>query len=121
MSGKYTPGPWVAVKCGARDHGGWKPIFPEGLWDILRDSDRRFTPIATVDKADDHDEATRIKAASDARLIAAAPELLEALKRFTEEALSWHSIHHNNSTTQCDSLCECIPAAQAAIAKAVGE
>lgn len=53
-------------------------------------------------------------------LIAAAPALLEACKAFLREAESWHEMHHDNPTTQCDSICECIPAAKRAIAAAEG-
>lgn len=48
----------------------------------------------------------------------AAPDLLDALKAFEREASSWHEMHRDNDTTKCDSLCECLSAARAAIAKA---
>lgn len=59
-----------------------------------------------------------VNAEADARLIAAAPEVLTALQAFVAAAKSWHDFHHGSDTIQCDWLCECLPAAQAAIAKA---
>lgn len=60
------------------------------------------------------------------RLIAAAPELLEALRTFVEQAKSYHHStgHEVEGATMhgaCDSLCEAIPAGEAAIAKAEGK
>ncbi len=54
------------------------------------------------------------------RLMLAAPKLLAALKSFEEAASSWHEMHIDNPTAECDDLCTCIPAAKAAIKEAEG-
>lgn len=78
MSG-HTPGPWVAVPLTKRTWGP-RPVFTDGLWAILRAEDPTLLPIAEVDRGSDHHAPTRAKAGIDARLIAAAPDLLECLK-----------------------------------------
>jgi hypothetical protein len=80
---KHTPGPWVAVQMNHRWHGS-KPLFPDGLWHIVPTDDYERVPIATVDRADDHDEQTRAEAGYDARLIAAAPEMFALLVKFAD-------------------------------------
>ena len=55
-----------------------------------------------------------------AALLAAAPDLLAALRKFVTAAKSWHDFHHGSETVQCDWLCECIAPGEAAIAKAEG-
>lgn len=99
---KHTPGPW---KVGIENDG-------LHLLDVRVYSGTE--PIARVFRA------KREQTFADASLISAAPDLLTALKAFERAASSWHEVHHDNPTTQCDSLCACIPAAQAAIAKAEG-
>ena len=56
---------------------------------------------------------------ADARLIAAVHDMRDALRKFVTAAKSWHDFHHGSATVQCDWLCECIPAGEAALAKAV--
>ncbi len=70
----YTKGPWEAVE------------VAEGHWHILpvdRTPDR--VPTAVLDHhRDGHNPTRTVITPADARLMAAAPELLEALKRFIE-------------------------------------
>lgn len=54
------------------------------------------------------------------RLIAAAPDLLDALRTFVTAAKSWHEFHHGSQTVQCDWICEAMLAGEAALAKAEG-
>lgn len=83
MSAKHTPGPWSAVEHGAWDfsveaQGTVCRIDNKGKW-----FPSRRDPCATVGRSQN-------AMAADARLIAAAPELLEALAVVlleTEEAL----------------------------------
>lgn len=82
---KATPGPWVAVACNVRHSGGARrPIFDDGRWMILPESDMERLPLAEVDSGDDHHEPTRKQAEHDAHLIAAAPDLYEALEMVLE-------------------------------------
>jgi hypothetical protein len=92
--------------------GKYKPIFEDGLWWILPARQMERLPICTVDHADDHHEGTRQKAEHDANLIAAAPELLEALK-----ACHLQMLQSNNNSEYAE---EANQLAIAAIAKAEG-
>jgi hypothetical protein len=51
-------------------------------------------------------------------LLAASTDLREALAAFVTAAKSWHNFHHGSKGIQCDALCACIPAGEAALAKA---
>jgi hypothetical protein len=62
----HTPGPWQAVQ------------IRDGLWHVINDPHR--VPIAVVDHSRDGHPPTRKQAEDDARLIAAAPDLLHAAK-----------------------------------------
>lgn len=80
MSAGHTPGPWFAHPIHVRDnYAASKPMFSDGLWHIRRQSDPETCPIAEIDRGDDHDAPTRAQAEDDARLIAAAPDLLADL------------------------------------------
>lgn len=81
----HTPGPWIAIPMRLRADFESKPLFDDGLWWIQPEGDVERTPICTVDHADDHDAPTRIQAGEDARLIASAPDLLDACKWFAEQ------------------------------------
>lgn len=93
MSEKHTPGPWILDY----DNGSTQDILS-----------LKHGGICTVRRAGRHDNATF---AANARLIAAAPELLEAL----EHALDVMEIHGVGIG------CKTQDAARAAIAKAKGE
>src|SRR6185312_4127145 len=60
-----------------------------------------------------------------AKVMEAAPDLLDALKAFLSEADSWHDSTHPdgeaNAGIHCDGICACRAAARAAIAKAEGK
>lgn len=100
----HTPGPWV-----------W---WTSNSWRRLTRDDRGITQnvMEPYVCSDGHPDCSI--SAADMRLIAAAPDLLEALRAFVTAAKSWHEAHHGNSSIQCDWLCECIPAGEAAVAKA---
>jgi hypothetical protein len=55
---------------------------------------------------------------ADMRLIAAAPDELDALRAFVTAAQSWHDFHHGSNDIACDWLCECIAPGIAALTKA---
>lgn len=75
----------IAVPMGKRvQDGAYRPIFEDGLWWIIREDRPELLPIATVDRADDHDDATRKEAEPYAKLFAAAPELLSVCKQMAE-------------------------------------
>lgn len=68
---KHTPGPWILTSMG---------------WSVYSDPAASFRHVATVA----HNKATRtLESAANGRLIAAAPDLLEALKQFVN-ALDGH-------------------------------
>jgi CRP-like cAMP-binding protein len=73
---KHTKGPWRAIQ------------MAEGLWQVIDDPER--TAIAVIDYASDNDEATRLSAGTHARLIAAAPDLMEALSNLTARLIHSH-------------------------------
>ena len=92
METKHTPGPWTV-----RDHGGYIEVETPDEPTVAHFGSLSF------DGAD-HDWAL-----ANARLIAAAPELLAALKAMADRA-EWYG------DEDADSLC----GARAAIAKAEG-
>lgn len=68
MTGKYTPGPWAAHKWDGEE---WK----EKRWHVSTDDG---LAVCVSPRYADHANL------SDARLIAAAPDLLDALKRVSD-------------------------------------
>lgn len=101
MSGaKHTPGPWATDEA---DH-------TEPYQDITIRAGRRSICRVWIDDAPVHDYNNEQRV--NARLIAAAPELLEALKRLTT-AIDHATELHRFSTLWDD--------ARAAIAKATGD
>jgi len=123
----HTPGPWVAIKINERWSGS-KPLYPDGTWHILPKSDVERISICETCQGDDTDAETRKQAEYDARLIAAAPELLEALEdcaedlaaeveaRYRIDAGTIHPAMH----TKYDRDMEPVRNARAIIAKAKG-
>ena len=99
MQSSFTPGPWAFAKYSAKRFGlGQKG---NGAFFFLQ---------CVNDSADDP------QARADARLIAAAPDLLEALRRIEEY---WNQ--DQNETAMADACWHAINTARAAIAKATGE
>ena len=88
---KHTPGPWKHVRATNNGSGGYIDSDDVQICEIAWQHD------TAIDKAN-------------ARLIAAAPDLLEALISVEEYVSSTEKDHHGPSLT-----------AQAAIAKATGE
>lgn len=75
---------WTALQMNSRSillHREAVPKNSDGLWFIVDAEDLERLPVAVVDYADDTDGPTRAEAANVARLIAAAPELLDRLKK----------------------------------------
>lgn len=100
MTAKHTPGPWVAD-----DNEGFSPW---SIWSRMAPSGHG-TPgrkVAVVDDCSGHSDA-------DAQLIAAAPELLEALKACAAVCAG--------ETMNKRGLISALEQARAAIAKATGE
>lgn len=83
MSTPWVPGPYVAVRSPyrrgrVRDE---KPLFENGLWDVLPASNMEQLPLCTVDRGDDHHPPARERAEHLAKLFAAAPDLYEACEQ----------------------------------------
>ncbi|MDR7940122.1 hypothetical protein RIU82_09225 [Enterobacter soli] len=101
-----TPGPWVASKTD-------RSIGP-----VSRDDDQSYgmiLPVAWVEF--NGDDACRL---ADASLIAAAPDLLEALDKLTKEYIFTRGqLNDDTEEELADVLC--IKNARAAISKALGE
>ncbi len=107
MSAKHTPGPWV-FSSNLRE-GGIARIMP---------SYRQRFCIATIPTGNDTDAKE-----ADARLIAAAPELLGALKsaRQTLDSLR-NALHYGKEQSRGNQVCiERLSEIDAVIAKATGE
>jgi hypothetical protein len=125
MSTKHTPGPWEVVIDGTCS-AGWPHVVQEAFADDLgyavAELPSCFTEKSTrgapgtyqekpsrFRKTDDHDEIM-----ANARLIAAAPELLEALRKYLAAGFGNSTDHHHKQAEAYDT-------AIAAIAKATGE
>ena len=115
--GEHTKGPWEAVPARGYEKRGWVEVVAH-----------RNRPVVVVDAFERHscDESecpechhgVRITP-EDARLIAAAPELLEALER-VDQALSAYLVECGPLMTPGVDAEEIAKSARAAIAKARG-
>ncbi|SRR6266566_1116617 len=47
--------------------------------------------------------------------------MLEALRKITTAARSWHDFHHGDTIVQCDEICAALPTAEAAIRHGEGQ
>ena len=112
---EHTKEKWIAIRGVVRLSLSTPPIFGNGLWNILPEDDVERLPTCTIDYADDHDEPTRESAEKIARLIAAAPELLEACELIVLFCES------NGEPVDGFRFREGITKARAAIAKAKGK
>lgn len=114
-NGKHTPGPWHYIgdgfdSCAAADCG------TDGYTVITRDSEGAFEgTICEIDYQNDDAEAE-----ANARLIAAAPELLEALEGMFEDFISIPEMRDKPEYI-AKVVAERKEKARAAIAKAKGE
>jgi hypothetical protein len=99
---KHTPGPWKTV---ARNYPIADTGDYDGCWEVLTGDPKK--PIVQIWGDSDEDEAN-------ARLIAAAPDLLEALKNIVN-LWDHHASAHGDGT-----IFPLHVAARAAIAKAEG-
>jgi hypothetical protein len=80
---KYTPGPWAAV----HNDSFWEVVIP---WERGEQVDKYCRCVAHAWAACDDDQTNSLNnAESNARLIAAAPEMYEALKYISEGGESW--------------------------------
>jgi hypothetical protein len=114
MSAQHTPGPWAVET----------PMGESAPW-IVQDGKQAYEwePIATLGDCTEDDLPKRSKAQktieANARLIAAAPELLEALEDLLRIAALWEILDRGKNIDLDSS--DAARAARAAIAKARGE
>jgi hypothetical protein len=138
MSAEHTPGPWFIWQELAMQREGCEPdeindellqdgefcIYSGNPIECTRGSLRGHTAhICDVDADNfdfgDDDEAIKTTALANARLIAAAPDLLEAAKLALQSAESW--IHDQlDGTSSLESALAKLEPVRAAIAKATG-
>ena len=111
MSDKHTPGPWKPV-LNSSDY--WKVVHPWPDQSFEEANSYSPTVVNVCTKEGDEQE-------SNARLIAAAPELLEALSKFvafTEQ--HGEVVFSGGGMSAIDVMNACTTKARAAIAKATG-
>ena len=96
---KHTPGPWEVVREDEHEWSIWYKYYVDG--------EKRPRSSWLADS---------INSEADARLIAAAPDLIEALKSIEEY---WNQ--DQNETAMADACWHAINTARAAIARATGE
>ena len=111
MNAKHTPGPWTVGREMNSERPGSVPVVA-----LVRDSLAGRMHVAFVNGKAGEQEAN-------ARLIAAAPGLLAALRALTLDVQAWHEVHGRTgqySSPQADYLAQAMIEARAAIAKATG-
>ena len=126
MSTKHTPGPWIASRWTSKKNGEW---IGEG-WDILAQGN--LLPRSSFDASPDAPDEPE----ANARLIAAAPHLLDRLRRSADRSIEGAAVLqqcfgacHANGLYQTAKAIEDVMALlmasaeanQAAAAKATGE
>lgn len=105
MQKQHTPGPWVVTAVGSC-HGIHPAASENERDDICRITPHNYHP--------DGWPAAKVEAEANARLIAAAPDLLAALQALVGEA-DLGEIDHEDETRRL------LDVARAAIAKATGQ
>jgi hypothetical protein len=109
---KHTPGPWKVVRDGNPLSAGIVAVIEHSERFLAVEEDHFGGPWCAPDTWE-----------ANARLIAAAPDLLEALRGYQREATSYHTTcghGEEGSVAECDSICEQMAAGAKAIAKAEG-
>lgn len=106
MQDKHTPGPWEATGNFVRSPMHQPEGLPRGV-QIVECRDGYFLP---------HTEEAR----ANARLIAAAPELLAALQNLEQQGWFSHIVFECKEGSSDSSLYSAVTEARAAIAKATG-
>ena len=109
---KHTPGPWSV---GEVSHKKQRVDIDSRSYDEFMDN-QRWTGLARTYGCEDYPEKGSEAMMANARLIAAAPELLEALRGM----LALDEEHHQRGHCD-DDVCAEVRKARAAIAKAKGE
>lgn len=104
---KFTPGPWWVTDSGVRDAGGY----------ICH-----FNSVTRYPGQDERYESEVAERAANKELIAAVPELLEALQAFMALDRSFTTIcdAHLQEIAGKNSMARAVKLARAAIAKATG-
>ena len=105
---KHTPGPWLIHKPRHCDGDLWIQVL-KGAWDITSNGASEKGVIADAKYSAMTDEENE----ANARLIAAAPDLLEALQR----TLSWLTSYPGGGTLEPNGVYE---QARRAISMAIG-
>lgn len=108
MSDKHTPGPWMLTE---------SDRFDKEM--VITTQHRLDESIGCICEMDVYFTGQiGIEQEANARLIAAAPDLLEAAQRFVE--VMDESFDHPDTASEIDKLNKVADAARAAIAKATG-
>ncbi len=104
MSGQHTSGPWAvsdrAGADGAVSHSGGYIAFPCAPRKVCEDRNEGESWMAMRDRTQSARDAITKEQAANAQLIAAAPELLEALNMVKEAAIDMRGEDFNLTTGQ---------------------